>query len=269
MIICADDYGLSNAIDDAVIELIQKDRITATSCIVNNYNAKVSILKLKKYIDKIDIGLHLLLTDGKPLSNQKSNGGLVDHNGNLNNFWKLTAKTYSHRIQFESVYNEIRAQIEYFNDLFGRMPDFIDGHKHVQQLPIIRNVLIRLIQDISFSPYLRVAGLPRTLMMDTHLSKKLTFGNIIINYPGAGARKLFGNYGFRCNRYLLGYYHNHCKAAFSEIFCHYTTINPTDRDIFFCHPGHEGQNRIDCLRFMLSDKFNKICSERGILLNRF
>ncbi len=269
MIICADDYGLSNAVDDAVIELIQKDRITATSCIVSNYNAKYSTLKLQKYMEKIDIGMHLLLTDGKPLSHQKSDGGLVDHHGNLNNFWKLTAKTYSHRIQFESVYKEIRAQVEYFNDLFGRMPYFIDGHKHVQQLPVIRNALMKLIKDINFSPYLRIAALPKKLKMDIHFSKTLTFYNMIINYPGAEARKLFSGNGFRCNRYLLGYYNNNSKMTFSEIFKRYTEITPTDRDIFFCHPGHEEPHRVDCLRFLLSDKFKEICSERGIIINRF
>ena len=127
MIICADDYGMSASIDDAVIKLVQNNRLTAISCIINGQNAKNSTSKLKEYIGKIDIGLHLLLTDGKPLSNQKADGGLVDHNGNLISFWKLTTKTYSKRIQLGSACNEIRAQIERFNDLFGRMPDLLTG----------------------------------------------------------------------------------------------------------------------------------------------
>ena len=187
------------------------------------------------------------------------------------NITKTEVKTYSKKIQFESACNEIRAQIERFNDLFGRMPDFIDGHKHVQQLPVIKDALVKVIRDINFSPYLRIAALPRTWMMNTllHFSKKLTFDNMIINYPGTGACKLFIKYGFHCNRYLLGYYNRNCKATFSEIFRIYTKINPIDKDIFYCHPGQEEKHRADCMRFLLSDEFNEICSEGSISLNRF
>jgi chitin disaccharide deacetylase len=271
MIVCADDYGLSDSIDDAVIELIQKNRLTATSCMVNGQNVKKSTSRLKEYLDKIDVGLHLLLTDGKPLSNQKTDGGLVDQNGNLNSFWMLTTKAYFQMVQFKSASNEIRAQIERFHDLFGRMPDFIDGHKHVQQLPVMRNSLAKVIKDMKFSPYLRIAALPDIWMMNTqlHFSKKMAIDNMIINYPGTGARKLFIKHGFHCNRYLLGYYHGSCSATFSEIFRLYTKVNPVDKDIFFCHPGHEEKHRIDSLQFLVSSEFDDICSARSISLNRF
>ncbi|MEQ1767208.1 MAG: ChbG/HpnK family deacetylase, partial [Methylotenera sp.] len=32
VIICADDFAQSSAIDEAIIQLIQKNRLTATSC---------------------------------------------------------------------------------------------------------------------------------------------------------------------------------------------------------------------------------------------
>ncbi len=271
MIICADDYGLSDSVDDAVIELIQNNRLTATSCIVNCQNVKSSISRLKEYINKIDIGLHLLLTDEKPLSNQKADGALVDHNGRLNSFWNLTAKTYLKSIQSTSAYNEIRSQIEVFSDLFGQMPDFIDGHQHVQQLPVIREALVKVIKDMNFYPYLRIASLPGDWMISElfRFSPKLTFNNMMINFPGKRAGKLFRKNGFRSNRYLLGYFHRNCPATFSEIFRLYSNINPIDKDIFFCHPGHEEKHRVHCLRFLLSGEFNRICVEQGITLNRF
>lgn len=271
MIICADDYGLSDAVDDAVIELIQNNRLTATSCIVNGYHVKNSVSKLKQYVGEIDIGLHLFLTDGKPLSHQTAAGGLIDQNENLNSFWKLTASTYFRNLNFESAYNEIRKQIEMFSDLFGKMPDFIDGHKHVQQLPVIREALVKVIKDIHISPYLRIAALPGNWMKNVLLrfSPKLTLNSMIINYPGIKAGRLFKKSGLHCNRYLLGYFHADCQTTFSEIFKLYTNLSPIDRDIFFCHPGYEEKHRVDCFRFLLSGEFSRICSERGIALNRF
>ncbi len=271
MIICADDYGISDSVDDAVLELIQNNRLTASSCIVNCKNVKSSIPRLKEYINKIDIGIHLSLTEGKPLSNQKADGGLVDHNGRLNSFWNLTAKAYSKSIQSTSAYHEIRTQLEVFSDLLGMMPDFIDGHQHVQQLPVIREAMVNVINDMNFSPYIRIASLPGDWMMSElfRFSPKLTFNNMMINYPGRKAGKLFMKNGFHCNRYLLGYYHRKCEATFSEIVGLYTNINPIDKDIFFCHPGYEEKHRVDCFRFLLSGEFSRICSERGIALNRF
>jgi len=271
MIICADDYGLSDAVDDAVIELIQNNRLTATSCIVNGYHVRSSVSKLKPYRGKIDIGLHLFLTDGKPLSHQTTGGDLIDQNGNLNSFWKLTVKTYFRNLNFESVYDEIRKQIETFSDLFGGMPDFIDGHKHVQQLPVIREALLKVIKDIHISPYLRIAALPGNWMKNDLLrfSPNLTLNSMMINYPGIRAGRLFMKNGLHCNRYLLGYFHIDCQTTFSEIFKLYTSLSPIDRDIFFCHPGYEEKHRADCFRFLLSDEFSRICSERGISLNRF
>lgn len=271
MIICADDYGLSDSVDDAVIELIQNNRLTATSCIVNCQNVKSSISRLKEYIGKIDIGLHLFLTDGKPVSNQKADGALVDHHGRLNSFWKLTTKTYLKCIPSASAYNEIRSQIEVFSDLLGKMPDFIDGHQHVQQLPVIREALVKVIKDMNFSPYIRIASLPGDWMRNDLLrfSTKLTFNNVMINFPGRKAGKLFMKNGFNSNRYLLGYYHRKCETTFSEIFRLYSNINPIDKDIFFCHPGYKEKHRVDCFRFLMSGEFNRICVERGIALNRF
>ena len=108
-------------------------------------------------------------------------------------------------------------------------------------------------------------------MMSTllHFSKKMTFDNMIINYPGTEAFKLFTKSGFQCNRYLLGYHHSRCKAKFSEIFRIYVKLSTVDQDIFFCHPGYEEKYRVDCMRFLLSDEFNEICSEGTFSLNRF
>jgi predicted glycoside hydrolase/deacetylase ChbG (UPF0249 family) len=271
MILCADDYGISDSVDDAVIELIRNDRLTATSCIVNGPHAKDSAAKLKKYTGKIDIGLHLFLTDGKPLTLQKAIGGLVNQNGDLKSFWQLTASIYFRKLNFDSAYHEILKQLETFSDLFGKMPDFIDGHKHVQQLPVIREALVHVIKHINISPYLRIAALPGYWLKNDLLrfSTKLTFDNMIINYPGTQARRLFMQNGLRCNRYLLGYFHTNFQTTFSEIFRRYVNINPIDQDIFFCHPGYEKKHRADCHRFLLSGEFIKMCSERNILLNRF
>ena len=42
--------------------------------------------------------------------------------------------------------NEINSQLDIFKDFVGTKLNFIDGHHHVHQLPIISNILIKLIK---------------------------------------------------------------------------------------------------------------------------
>ena len=70
MIICADDYGLREDIDRAILELCNRRRLTAVSCMVLFERCNAGALKrLLAHEGNVDIGLHLCLTDeGLPLS---------------------------------------------------------------------------------------------------------------------------------------------------------------------------------------------------------
>src|SRR5881392_3026136 len=64
MIICADDYGMSDDIDEAILELCELRRLSAVSCLVALERCGVTELaKLLQYQARVDIGLHLCFTD--------------------------------------------------------------------------------------------------------------------------------------------------------------------------------------------------------------
>ena len=64
LIICADDFALSPAIDEGIIQLIQQNRLSAASCMVLSPRwteaAKLIELEIRS---KADIGLHLDFTE--------------------------------------------------------------------------------------------------------------------------------------------------------------------------------------------------------------
>ena len=70
--ICADDFGITEKINNAIIELIKAERITETSCIVLAKSFSMGAKDLIKYKDKVGIGVHLTLTDFQPLTGIKS-----------------------------------------------------------------------------------------------------------------------------------------------------------------------------------------------------
>ena len=71
--ICADDFGMSENINTAIIKLLEKKTINATSCMTNMPCFASGMQDLRKiYNEKIDIGIHLNLTEGSSIAETSS-----------------------------------------------------------------------------------------------------------------------------------------------------------------------------------------------------
>ena len=66
-ILCADDYGFSPGVSSAIRDLIDRGRLSATSCMTMSPFWPDHASWLKPYADQVDVGLHLTLTDHRPL----------------------------------------------------------------------------------------------------------------------------------------------------------------------------------------------------------
>lgn len=127
VIVNVDDLGLSEPVNDAVINLAQKRLITASSYMVGGHIDNTSIKAL--YTSNIDVGLHLDFTGVFKTTLPKS-------------LPKLLKASYLQGIKANDVANEIKQQLDIFEDTFNHAPRFIDGHQHVHQFPIIRQCLM-------------------------------------------------------------------------------------------------------------------------------
>jgi len=63
---------------------------------------------------------------------QPLNGGL------FLSFPKLLRAGLLRRLDPEIIHAELMVQLSAFNELFGRAPDFVDGHQHAQLFPVVR-----------------------------------------------------------------------------------------------------------------------------------
>lgn len=131
-ILCADDYGQNPAISQAIIHLVEKKRLSAVSCMTNFAHWSQHARDLVPYESKVQIGLHFNLTDGPSLSGQIQ----------MNTLGKLLLNCYLRRVDKQAIAAELNAQIDAFVAGMGRLPDFVDGHQHVHQFPVIRDVLL-------------------------------------------------------------------------------------------------------------------------------
>jgi len=138
IIICADDYGQNPTISQAIVGLLQNNRISATSCLVTSPLWAEAALALKPLKNNADIGLHFNLTEGNPRSTS------------LTSFWplkQLIIKSQLRQLDKAAIAAELHAQLDVFLKELGTYPDFIDGHQHIHQFPIIRDALLDVYEE--------------------------------------------------------------------------------------------------------------------------
>ncbi|MBT2304883.1 ChbG/HpnK family deacetylase [Variovorax paradoxus] len=128
--ICADDFGMSEGINAAVLDLADRGKISATGCMVRRDAWGTGMSDLREIRPRlIDVGLHLDLS--RPLQGETFEQGLSG----------LILKSYLGLLRPDLVRAEIRDQLARFEDGLGRPPAFVDGHRHVHQLPVVRDML--------------------------------------------------------------------------------------------------------------------------------
>lgn len=184
VIICADDFAQSPAIDQAIIQLIQKHRLSATSCMVLSPRWSEAAQMLSDDIrQKADIGLHLDFT----------------HFGKAYTHSALIVRSLLRSLPAKAIKQCIHEQLDYFEKALGTAPDYVDGHQHVHQLPQVREALLEVLtarypQQL---PWLRIAQPPANAGLKAKIIKCL----------GATAlEKSAKRMGFRCSGELLGVY---------------------------------------------------------------
>lgn len=140
LLVCADDYGLAPGVSEAIAELIERGRLSATSCMSALPDWRRAAPPLRALVARMpaDIGLHLTLTDQPALSR----AARAAWGERLPPLGRLLVTALARRLPAAAVGAEIRAQLDAFEDAWGAPPDHIDGHQHVHVLPGVREPLL-------------------------------------------------------------------------------------------------------------------------------
>lgn len=140
IVVCADDYGLAPGVCDAIEALLASGRLSATSCMsgLPDWRSRAPGLRAVVARRPADIGLHLTLTDQPPLSRAAG----IACAGRLPALPRLLATALARRLPRAGLVDELRAQLDAFEDAWGDAPDYVDGHQHVHLLPGVRGPLL-------------------------------------------------------------------------------------------------------------------------------
>jgi predicted glycoside hydrolase/deacetylase ChbG (UPF0249 family) len=230
--LCADDYGISPGVNRAIRDLIENGRLNATSAMVvgpamgrDEVNALTAATKVNP---RCAIGLHVTLTAPfRPLTMhfRPTEGGLfLPHT-------KLLRRSLMGRLDSELIHTEVTVQLAAFVDLFGRPPDFVDGHQHVQLYPGVRAAFLAAVKTGAPDAWIRQCGRDRPWVQRLDSPKAL-----VLDVLSAQFRKRAARAKRPFNPAFAGAYDFSKAAEFGALMRQFLHGMP-EAGVVMCHPG--------------------------------
>ena len=222
--LCADDFGLAPGISAGIARLAQAQRLTAISCITNSPHWEASAPLLAALPASVDTGLHINLTEGRPLS------------ARLAKLWPrlpalpvLIVRAHLGLLPRAELRSEVHAQLAAFRAATGVAPRYIDGHQHVHHLPVLRGIILDMVEHVQPLPALRNTG--RVLGPGSGVKRWL------IEHTGgrALARELAQRVLLH-NPALLGA-NDFVDPNYRALMQGWLAELPREGGLVFCHPG--------------------------------
>jgi hopanoid biosynthesis associated protein HpnK len=143
LIVNADDFGWTEGVNRGIVEAFRHGIVTSTSLLANGV-AFGEAVELAKTAPGLGVGVHLNLSDGKPVAERKKVTTLVNDKGEFAGGPETLLLRRARRgLPLEEVEREWGAQIQKVRD--ARIePTHLDGHKHVHMLPGLFEMALRL-----------------------------------------------------------------------------------------------------------------------------
>lgn len=260
VILCADDFGISDGVSRGIEELIHARRLSATGAIVTLPNWSSHARRLALLRPQAAVGLHVNLTLAAPLGPMPSWAPL----GKLPVLGDAIRRALLGRIDRDEIAAEIGRQIDTFTQAAGFPPDFVDGHQHVQSLPGIRDALLDALSErfpgrepLVRDPADSVRAIRRR---GAAVTKSLVIAALSVGFGNRVRRA-----GFPTNLGFSGVSPFTPGSSFErELAAFFATPGP--RHLVMCHPGHgdDALRRLDPVVERRSEELSALMHMPGL-----
>lgn len=259
ILFCADDFGMAPGINAGILELAHEGRLSAVSCMSRGRHFSQDAHDLASI--PVAAGLHLNMTE--PLAGNEFYQPLS----------RLLWACYSRRMDPRIFTHEIEQQLDAFEDSFGKAPDYVDGHQHVHQFPLIRDCLIDVLlrRYPGHLPWLRstlpgkLSGIPLPYR---------TKARLIGFLGGRSLSNMASRFGFGMNIHLLGVYDfAGGEKSYFELLERWLS-DALANDLLMCHPAKTpdpsdgiGQQRVAEYCVLSGQDFPYLLERNGFFLS--
>jgi predicted glycoside hydrolase/deacetylase ChbG (UPF0249 family) len=171
----ADDYGITLAQAEHICDCRTNGCLTGVSAMPNAPALPQAMSRID-HDQALTVAVHLNMTEGLCLSPPEDIPLLAQSDGRFYpSFFRLFALSLTHRrgALREQLKQEIKAQIQRVRPLLGDRPLRLDGHQHIQMIPIVMGAIREVVEENDYpvvyirysqeplAPYLRHPSLWR------------------------------------------------------------------------------------------------------------
>jgi predicted glycoside hydrolase/deacetylase ChbG (UPF0249 family) len=236
IILCADDYALTEGISRAIGQLAAARRLSATSAMVTSPHWPAMAPRLLVHRPYLAVGLHLDLTHGRPLGAVPR---LAPH-GRFAGLRSLMLRAFLGRLDGEEVRAEIDRQFSAFEQMLGVPPDHVDGHQHIQVLPGVRTALLEVIAR-RYPRRTPLVRNPADRFAAIYARRTAAPKAALVAALAAGFGPAAERFGIPSNDTFAGFSDFSPQTPYAEEFAR-ALLQAGPRHIVMCHPGREDEN---------------------------
>lgn len=268
LVMCADDFGRSAAIDDAIVELAERGRLGAATVMVGEAKLWRSCAALKR-VGTIEIGLHVVLSGDVSAEGRATlSGGYVprDIDG-------LTRAALLRRLPLDRIALEVAAQFDEFERVFGHAPHFVDGHQHCHVLPGIREIVLLTAAQRSPSCWVRSCEESLASLIRRGVDRGRALRSAVLS---RGMRASTRALGLRANDGFAGLYDLRDPLNYHRRLPRFMDHASGPNHLVICHPARAadsgdaiGPARVAEYDFLSRAPIELLAADRGLSLGTF
>jgi len=256
--LCADDYGIAPGVNQAILDLVARGRLNATSVMVVGPSfepqSATMLAALNSAGPRVALGLHITLT-GPFRPKTADYTPAVD--GAFLPLGTTLRIAMQQRLDMNALTRDIEAQFAAFAEAFGRPPDYVDGHQHVHLFPQVRHAVLDATRRLAPQAWARQCGsrLP--------LHRRLTDPKgLLIDWLSREFRARADRFGVLTNPTFAGTYTYRPSADFAQIFPTFLDGMP-EGGVIMCHPGFVDAEleRLDPLTTLREREYAYFCTD--------
>ena len=245
----ADDFGMTSAINKAVLEAYDSELLKSASLVANGINFDDAINNILPKCPELGVGIHLNVTDGQSLCDDVDK--LTDNNFKFkNSYLSLLIKAYNPKDKefMEQLEREFRCQIEKI--MFKTKVSHIDSHRHIHSIPKIFELVCKLAKEYGINQvrthYEKLYIVPAVYKHFAfkylkNIIKTFIFGTFTI-FNEATIHK----YGLKTNDYIIGLIYDSMMDALAVSYGTMAIKNSKVTTEVVLHPCRYDDGTIDC-----------------------
>lgn len=280
LIVNADDFGLTEGTNRAIVDGHLNGVITSATLMANGSAFDDAVARAKG-LSEMGVGVHLNLTDGQPVSPRDAIPSLLDGEGFGGSPVWLARGVFTGSVKAADIETELRSQIEKVAAA-GIKITHLDCHKHVQMLPAIFRIVVRLAQHFNIrslrctveSAALILHGPLHRSVLRIGLLKQFISGRVL-SFASRDQRRIIREAGLRCPDNFFGVTY----TGFLDGLALESILRklPQGTSELMCHPGYNDPalghvrtrlraQREEELRSLMAPEVKQLVAAEGIKL---